>query len=164
MPVRDETGLRPGTGVTRPGLLCVGFIAVLLSGCYEYLPPATPDLAGHEVQLSITDSGSAVLAPQVGYGIEAVDGKLVSDTDMRYQVAVTSIRRRDGQESDWNGESVNIPHSIVSTITERRFSRARSTLFAAATTMAMVVARRAFGGTGGATTPGGNPAGGTGPR
>jgi hypothetical protein len=136
-----------------------------MSACYEYLPvPATPELAGHEVQLSITDSGSAVLAPQVGYGIEAVDGKLVADTDMRYQVAVTSIRRRDGQESDWNGESVNIPHSIVSTIMERRFSRARSTLFAAATTMAMVVARRAFGGTGGATTPGGNPSGGTGPR
>jgi hypothetical protein len=165
MPVREESSLRPATGVTRPGLLCLGFITALLSGCYEYLPvPATPDLAGHEVQLAITDSGSAVLAPQVGYGIEAVDGKLVSDTDMRYQVAVTSIRRRDGQESDWNGESVNIPHSIVSTIMERRFSRARSTLFAAATTMAMVVARRAFGGTGGATTPGGNPAGGTGPR
>ncbi len=165
MPVREVSSLRPATGATRPGLLCLGFITALLSGCYEYLPvPATPDLAGHEVQLSITDSGSAVLAPQVGYGIEAVDGKLVSDTDMRYQVAVTSIRRRDGQESDWNGESVNIPHSIVSTIMERRFSRARSTLFAAATTMAMVVARRAFGGTGGATTPGGNPAGGTGPR
>jgi hypothetical protein len=156
---------RPATGATRPGLLCLGLITVVLSGCYEYLQvPATSDLAGHEVQLSITDSGSAVLAPQVGYGIEALDGKLVSDSDMRYQVAVTSIRRRDGQESDWNGESVKIPHSLVSTIMERRFSPARSTLFAAATTMAMVVARRAFGGTGGATVPGGTPGGGTGPR
>jgi len=165
MLVHDEARLRPGTGMTRPGLLCLGFITALLSGCYEYLPvSATPELTGREVQVSLTDSGSAVLAPQVGYGIEAVDGRLVSDSDMRYRVAVTSIRRRDGQESDWNGESVNIPHSIVSTIMERRFSRARSTLFAAATTMAMVVARRAFGGTGGATTPGGNPGGGTGPR
>jgi hypothetical protein len=165
MLVHDEAGLRPATGVTRPGLLCLGVIIALLSGCYEYLPvAATPELTGREVQLSLTDSGSAVLAPLVGYGIEAVDGTLVSDSDMRYRVAVTSIRRRDGQESDWNGESVNIPHSVVSTIMERRFSRARSTLFAAATTMAMVVARRAFGGTGGATTPGGNQSGGTGPR
>jgi hypothetical protein len=165
MLVHDEAGFRPATGVTRPGLLCLGVIIALLSGCYEYLPvSATPELTGREVQLSLTDSGSAVLAPLVGYGIEAVDGTLVSDSDMRYRVAVTSIRRRDGQESDWNGESVNIPHSVVSTIMERRFSRARSTLFAAATTMAMVVARRAFGGTGGATTPGGNHSGGTGPR
>jgi hypothetical protein len=156
---------RPATGAIRPGLLCLGLITTLLSGCYEYLQvPVTPNLAGHEVQVSITDSGSLVLAPQVGYGIEAVDGKLVSDSDMRYQVAVSSIRRRDGQEIGWNGESVNIPHSVVSTIMERRFSPARSTLFAAATTMAMVVARRAFGGTGGATAPGGNPSGGSGPR
>jgi hypothetical protein len=156
---------RPATVAIRPGLLCLGLITAVSSGCYEYLEvPATPGLAGHEVQLSITDSGSVVLASQVGYGIEAVDGKLISDSDMRYQVAVTSIRRRDGQESDWNGESVNIPHSLVSTIMERRFSRARSTLFAAATTMAMLVAKRAFGGTGGATVPGGNPGGGTGPR
>jgi hypothetical protein len=157
--------VRPATGAIRPGLLCLGLITAVLSGCYEYLQvPVTPNLAGHEVQLSITDSGSLVLAPQVGYGIEAVDGKLISDSDMRYQVAVTSIRRRDGQESDWNGESVNIPHSLVSTIMERRFSRGRSALFAAATTMAMVVARRAFGGTGGATVPGGSPGGATGPR
>jgi hypothetical protein len=157
--------VRPATGAIRPGLLCLGLITAVLSGCYEYLQvPVTPNLAGHEVQLSITDSGSLVLAPQVGYGIEAVDGKLISDSDMRYQVAVTSIRRRDGQESDWNGESVNIPHSLVSAIMERRFSRARSALFAAATTMAMVVARRAFGGTGGATVPGGSPGGATGPR
>lgn len=140
---------------------CTGLGA---TGCYDYYQPATPDLAGHEVQLSITDSGSVVLAPQVGYGIEAVDGKLISDSDVRYQVAVTGIRRRDGQESGWNGESVDIPHSVVSTVMERRFSRVRTTLFVAATTIAMVTARRAFGGAGGATAPGGSPGGGSGPR
>jgi hypothetical protein len=133
-------------------------------GCYGYYQPATPDLAGHEVELSITDSGSVVLASQVGWGIGTLDGKVISDSDMRYQLAVTGIRRRDGQESGWNGEYVNIPHSVVSTVMERRFSRARTTLFAAATTFAMVVAKRAFAGTGGANAPGGSPGGGTGPR
>jgi hypothetical protein len=134
------------------------------TACYGYYQPSTPDLAGREVQLSITDSGSIVLAPQVGSRIEAVEGKVISDSDMRYQIAVTGIRRRDGQESDWNGEYVNIPHAIVSTVMERRFSRARTTLFAIATTFAMVTAKHAFGGTGGATVPGGSPGGGTGPR
>src|ERR1700674_1631011 len=147
---------RPATGAIRPGLLCLGLITAVLSGCYEYLEvPATPNLAGHEVQLSITDSGSLVLAPQVGYGIEAVDGKLISDSDMRYQVAVTGIRRRDGMEADWKGEAVSIPHDVVSTVMERRFSRARTTLLAGATTIAMIAVKRAFGGAGGATTPGG---------
>ncbi len=141
-----------------------GFIGVSATGCYGYYQPGTPDLAGHVVQLSITDSGSVVLAPQVGYGIEALDGKLIADSDMRYQVAVSGIRRRDGQETDWKGESVNIPHDLVSTVMERRFSRARTTLFAAGTTIAMVAVKRAFGGAGGATTPGGSTGNGGGPR
>jgi hypothetical protein len=140
---------------------CIG---MGVTGCYGYYQPSTPDLAGHEVQLGITDSGSIVLAPQVGNRIEAVEGKLISDSEMRYQVAVTAIRRRDGQESGWNGEFVNIPHAVVSSVMERRFSRSRTTLFALATTFAMVTAKRAFGGPGGANAPGAGPGGGTGPR
>ena len=180
---------RPATGVTRPGLLCLGLIyssarslfkmlnskfhlivaltvctGLGATGCYGYYQPATPDLAGHEVQLSITDSGSVVLAPQVGWGIQALDGKVISDSDMRYQLAVTGIRRRDGQEIGWSGEYVNIPHAVVSTVMERRFSRSRTTLFAAATTIAMVAAKRAFGGAGGANAPGGSTSGVGGPR
>jgi hypothetical protein len=140
------------------------FIGVGATGCYGYYQPVTPDLAGRLVQLSITDSGSVVLAPQVGYGIEAVDGKLIADSDMRYQVAVTGIRRRDGLEADWKGEPVNIPHDVVSTVMERRFSRTRTILLAGATTIAMVSVKRAFGGAGGATTPGGSTGNGGGPR
>lgn len=140
------------------------FTGLGTSACYGYYQPITPHLSGHVVQLSITDSGSVVLAPQVGYGIEAVDGKLIADSDMRYLVAVTSIRWRDGQESGWKGESVDIPHSLVSTVMERRFSRARTMLFAAATTIAMVAVKHAFGGAGGATAPGGNTGNGGGPR
>lgn len=142
----------------------IAFTSLFTSGCYGYYQPSTPDLSGRVLHLSITDSGSVVLAPQVGFGIQAVDGKLISDTDMRYQVAVTAIQRRDGMESGWNGEPVNIPHAVVSTVMERRFSRARTTLFAAATTIAMVAVKHAFGGAGGATAPGGSPGTGGGPR
>ena len=142
----------------------IAFTGFGTSACYGYYQPITPSLAGHVVQLSITDSGAVVLAPQVGYGIEAVDGKMIADSDMRYLVAVIGIRRRDGQESGWKGESVDIPHSLVSTVMERRFSRARTTLFAAATTIAMVAVKHAFGGAGVATAPGGNTGNGGGPR
>ena len=131
-----------------------------VTGCYGYYQPAAQNLTGHQIQLSITDSGSVVLAPQVGYGIEAVDGKLVADTAARYVVSVTGIRHRDGMENGWKGEPVNIPHSVVSSVMERRFSRARTTLFAAVTTIAMIAVKQAFGGAGGATAPGGTPGGG----
>jgi hypothetical protein len=135
-----------------------------ITGCYGYYQPMASSLAGHQVQLSITDSGAAVLAPQVGVGIESVDGKLISDSDSRYVVSVSGVRRRDGLETDWKGEPLNIPHVFVSTVMERRFSRARTTLFAVATTIAMVAVKHAFGGAGGATSPGGSTGTGGGPR
>ena len=134
------------------------------AGCYGYYQPMSPNLTGRQLQLSITDSGAVILAPQVGFGIEAVDGRLVADSAARYIVSVSGIRHRDGFESDWKGESVYIPHVFVSTIMERRFSRARTTLFAAATTIAMVAVKHAFGGAGGATAPGGSTGSGGGPR
>jgi len=133
------------------------------TGCYGYYQPTAANLTGHQLQLAITDSGAVFLAPQVGFGIEAVDGKLVADSASRYVIAVSGIKHRDGLESDWKGESVYIQHVFVSTVMERRFSRARTLLFAAATTIAMVSVKRAFGGAGGATSPGGSPGGG-GPR
>jgi hypothetical protein len=130
------------------------------TGCYGYYQPMTSNLTGRQLQLSITDSGAVFLAPQVGFGIEAVDGRLVADSASRYVISVSGIRRRDGLESDWKGESVYIQHVFVSTVMEKRFSRARTTLFAAATAVAMVAVKHAFGGAGGATSPGGSPGGG----
>ena len=134
------------------------------TGCYGYYQPVNSDLAGHQIQLSITDSGAVILAPQIGFGIESVDGKLVTDSAARYVVSVSGIRRRDGIEADWRGEPVYIPHALVSAVMERRFSRARTTLFAVATTIAMVSVKHAFGGAGGATAPGGSSGNGGGPR
>lgn len=139
-------------------------LTVSAMGCYGYYQPVNNDLAGHRIQLSITDSGAVILAPQIGVGIESVDGQLVTDSAARYLVSVSGIRRRDGLEADWRGERLYIPHALVSSVMERRFSRARTTLFAAATTIAMVAVKHAFGGAGGATAPGGSTGTGGGPR
>ena len=140
--------------------------AALLSGtaCYGYYQPVNSNLAGREIQLSITDSGAVVLAPQIGVGIETVDGKLVTDSAARYVVSVSGIRRRDGMEADWHGEPVFIPHALVSTVMERRFSPARTTLFAVATAIALATVQHAFAGAGGATAPAGSPGTGGGAR
>jgi hypothetical protein len=138
--------------------------ALSATGCYGYYQPVNSNLTGHQIQLALTDSGAVVLAPQVGFGIESVDGKLVTDSAARYVVSVSGIRRRDGMEADWRGEPVYIPHALVSSVMERRFSRARTTLFAVATTIALATVKHAFGGAGGATAPGGSTGTGGGPR
>jgi hypothetical protein len=140
------------------------FFALSATGCYAYYQPVNTDLTGHQVQLSITDSGAVILAPQVGVGIESVDGRLVTDSAARYLVSVSGTRRRDGLEADWRGERLYVPHALVASISERRFSRARTTLFVAATTIAMIAIKQAFGGAGGANAPGGSTGNGGGPR
>src|SRR3954467_7578908 len=121
--------------------LCVALAFITAAGsvgCYGYYEPIGASLTGHQLQLSITDSGAVVLAPLVGSAVETVDGKLLTDSASRYLMSVSGVRRRDGLETDWRGESVMIPHALVSTVMERRFSRARTTLFAVAGTIAMV--------------------------
>jgi hypothetical protein len=135
-------------------------IAVLTaSACYGYYAPLNPDLTGRRIQLTLTDSGSVVLSPRVGFDIDAVEGELLTDSAGKYLMSVLTTRRRDGLENGWKGEAVAIPHTLVATLTERRFSRARTTMFVGATTFAMVAIKRIFGGAGGANFPGGTPGG-----
>jgi hypothetical protein len=153
--------------ITRLNFALILLVAVAVlsgTGCYGYYQPMNSNLTGHQIQLSLTDSGAVILAPQVGFGIESVDGRLVTDSAARYVVSVSGIRRRDGIEADWRGEPVFIPHALVSSVMERRFSRARTTLFAVATTIALATVKHAFGGPGGATAPGGSTGNGGGPR
>jgi hypothetical protein len=133
------------------------------TACFGYYAPLSNNLSGRRIELSLTDSGALALAPRVGNGVEAVEGTLVADSANLFMMSVLGTRRRDGQENSWRGESVNVPHSMVSAISERRFSRARTTLFLSATTAALVATWHSFRGVGGATVPG-NTNGGSGPK
>src|SRR6266487_5975815 len=117
LPTRRQH-LSPGaTRMTRARAseaIAVALAGIIGIGCFGYYRPITPDLAGRRVQLSLTDSGAVVLAPRLGNGIESVDGTLTADSAAQYAVSVLSTKRRDGQENDWRGEPVLIPHSLVS--------------------------------------------------
>lgn len=137
------------------GLCCLAS----LSACYGFYVPDTARLTGRDLEFMLTDSGSVVLAPRVGPAVQAVDGRLLTDTAGVYSLAVQSTRRRDGIENGWRGELVNIPHLFVASVAERRFSPARTTLFAGAMTAALVAIKGIFGGSGGSNAPGGIPGG-----
>ena len=124
----------------------------MLCGCYEYLPPPsrTTDLTGKRVELKLTDAGSVVLASAIGPQSESVGGTLVDLQQDNLVVSVLSVTNRNGLETGWKGERIEVPRSMIARLEERRFS-VRRTFFASATLMAgLVIAQRAFGGSGGA--------------
>jgi hypothetical protein len=121
---------------------------IFLGGCYGYYPATTPAPVGHDVQVTLSDSGSFVLARQVGSSTEAIDGRFTSDSANAITLSVTGVRRRDGTEVDWRGEHVTVPRPMVLKLEERRFSRGRTTLFAGAIALALIGTHQALGGSG----------------
>lgn len=123
--------------------------AALTTGCYEYVStPLTTSLVGRRVQLSLTDSGTVALARQVGPSVEAVEGDLLADSAGAYVIGVAVIRARSGAESDWRGERVAVPHSLVSSFAERKFSTSRTSFAGALMTVGVVAITTALRGGG----------------
>ena len=141
--------------------LCVAFLVPLIAGCYTYHPaPRVAPPPGERVRLTLTDSGTAMLAAQLGPSTEALSGQLVLDSAGAYIVAVRSTRHRNGIESDWRGEQVSVPRPLVGQLEERRFSRTKTVLMTVGLAVGAFVVREAFWGPGkvfGGAPPGGGP-------
>jgi hypothetical protein len=100
------------------------------AACYSYLPQEhIAGLEGKRANLTLSDSGSVILAPRVGPGVVALDGTLVRDSADCFIVDVVATHQRNGEEADWRGERVRVPHVLVTSVALRTFSTPR-TLFA----------------------------------
>lgn len=132
------------TSVCTSAILAVG-----LCGCYGYVaPPRGASLAGREAQLSLSDSGAVILASAIGPAAEAITGRVVVDTGSAYIIALSTVRRRDGDETTWRGERVLVPRAVVTDASQRRFSPSRTALFGGIVSASLVAARLAFQGHG----------------
>jgi hypothetical protein len=133
-------------------------LAPLAIACYDYRPATSPALlVGHRIQLVLTDSGSVVMAPRIGSAVEAIEGTYLGDSAGVLLVGVATSRARSGIETDWRGEHVAIPRTLVASMLERRFSRSRTAFasgLAAVGVGAMTAALRGKGeGVGGGPVP-----------
>lgn len=137
-----------------PALLVAG-------GCYGYYPTSAPGPVGRDVEVALTDSGSVVLARQIGPSVNAMVGRLVSDSGNAVVVSLASVRQRDGNETSWKGEHVSVPRPLVAHLTERKFSRGRTAVFGSLLAVALVGIREAFSGTGFGSSGSGLPGTGT---
>ena len=133
-----------------------------LCGCYGYIaPPHGSSLVGSEAQLRLSDSGAVVLASKIGPSVESITGRVVVDSASSYIVSLSSVRRRDGDETIWRGERILVDRSLVTDAGTRRFSPSRTALFSGIVSAGLVAARLAFqghGSGGGGGGIGGGPA------
>jgi hypothetical protein len=103
---------------------------------------------GKASELWLSDSGGVVLASQIGPSVEAITGRVVADSANGYVVALSSVRRRDGDETIWNGERVFVANALIIEAGTRQFSASRTALFSGIVSAGLVAARLAFQGHG----------------
>lgn len=122
-----------------------------LSGCHAYHPIQAAPRPGATLAFVLSDQGRVDLGPTVGQGAELVEGTLERASDSGYVLQVRVVDFIDGRTDRWSGERVTIRPQGVAAIRERRFSRRRTLLAAAAGIggAALFVATRSLLGRGG---------------
>ena len=113
--------------------IVVAVTLLVSTGCYTMQPVSEqPFPLGITVELVINDAGRAALRSMMGPEVAKVQGRLVQKDSTGYMVAVTQLGLlRDGTQV-WSGERVSIKSEYVNSVTERRFSRARTAVVTAA--------------------------------
>src|SRR5438045_8403952 len=98
--------------------------SVLLAGCYTLEPAKgpSPEL-GTRIAVDINDVGRVALGGSMGTEISQVEGRLISNTNDEYLLAVDAVRFLRGNEQVWTGEPVRIKKDYTSNSYERRSSR-----------------------------------------
>ena len=129
------------------------FVPILLVaasiGCYGYYPTRsfTPG-PGMQIAAELSDSGSAALTRYVGPGVVAVEGTVMRTSDSAIALSVRTVRQFSGNESGWRGEEVTLSRGLIARVSERRFSPARTMLFAGAMVVGAIALRNTFAGAG----------------
>jgi hypothetical protein len=113
--------------------LCLLPLLLCGAGCYAYLPVPSPVPTGTRVAVDLNDQGRADMRGMIGPTIARLEGPLVHNSDTAFVLAVLVTRGMSGQLNRWSGETVSVRREYVQQITERRFSRSRTTIAALVT-------------------------------
>ncbi len=114
--------------------------AVLLSGCFHYVPIATPAAAaGSRVRIELSDVGVGTVAPVLGPNVEWVEGTVQPGQGVGLTLSLNAVQRRGEGIATWQGETVLLQPADVRDVRERRLSRARTILAASGALVAGTV-------------------------
>jgi hypothetical protein len=117
--------------------------AVLLAGCYHYVPvpaaPAAPPPAGADVRLYLTPQGMTELEPRLGPQTASVIGRVSDASDGAVTLVVSETRKAYGGAAvRWIGERVTIPAATIARAERRALDRRRTAIMSASVLLATV--------------------------
>jgi len=143
------------TAINKTGrLAALALVSALASACYAYAAPGSGGLTGRQVQATLTDSGSVVMAAKVGPAVEQLRGSVVAEDLNFLSFAMDESVHRDGTGAPWRQEVVQVPRPLIRQIDVRGFSPTRTALAAFLTTTALLAVERGFLKNGGANAAG----------
>ena len=134
----------------------IALASAVASGCYAYSAPGSGEtrLMGRQVQATLTDSGSVVMAAKVGPAVEQLRGSVVAQDLNSVSFSMDESVHRDGTGAPWRQEVVQVPRPLIRQIDVRAFSPTRTALAALLTTTALLAVERGFLKNGGANAAG----------
>lgn len=96
------------------------------TGCYTLKSTSTAPTPGSVMAFDINDAGRVALGGTIGPEIGQVEGRLVSQDNGEYVLAVSTVRFLRGGEQVWSGERVRINRDQVGNSYVRRFDKGRT--------------------------------------
>lgn len=103
---------------------------VMFSGCYSYSRVAGPPQAGTDVEVELTDAGSADLARLVGPNVVSIRGRITEFGPDTERLAVESVLKRSGTDEYWSKEPLALARTSIASVATRKFSASRTGLLA----------------------------------
>lgn len=100
--------------------------ALFLTGCYTLEPVRTAPEVGSKLAVDVNDVGRVALGGMIGQEIGQIEGRLVSQENGEYVLAVSKVRFLRGGQQVWTGEAVHVKKEHVSTTYQKRFHKGRT--------------------------------------
>ncbi|HUQ19127.1 MAG TPA: hypothetical protein VM099_05890 [Gemmatimonadaceae bacterium] len=97
--------------------------------------------------IDLNDQGRLGLGQDIGPAAKQVEGTVRKDTDSAYALSVRKVSYLNGQSNPWTGEQLTVRKSYIGFAQERKYSRSRSYLAAAAAigaAAALILTRTVF--------------------
>ena len=108
------------------------------AACYTTHPLMSAPDPGAIAVVSLNDRGRVALGDAIGANADRIEGSVVSRTDTAFVLAVRTVDYVGGASNGWKGEPVTVPVAGVRGMTEKRFSKARTSVAAGALVAAVV--------------------------
>jgi hypothetical protein len=100
--------------------------ALFLTGCYTLEPVRTAPEVGSKLAVDVTDVGRVALGGLIGQEIGQIEGRLVSQENGEFVLAVSKVRFLRGGQQVWTGEEVHVRKDHVATTYQKRFHKGRT--------------------------------------